>query len=71
MGYNSPVHTDRSWTGYSLSLSTTYSTINAYIPPMGTKGGNYIDVDMKIIVMMDSDTALVKISITYKNWCLF
>lgn len=59
-----PVHTDRSWTGFSFSLSTTYSTVKASIPQNGTGGGNYIDVDMKVVVMMDTDTALVKFDIS-------
>jgi hypothetical protein len=59
-----PLHTDRSWTGYSFSLSTSYSKEFAHIPTNGTGGGNYVDADLKVIVLMDTDTAMVSSLLT-------
>ena len=67
----SPVHTDRSWTGFLLALSTEYDTSEATIPTGGTAGGNYVDITLKMVVMMDVDTVLVFFLIKNFKWIFF
>jgi hypothetical protein len=55
----SPVHTDKSWTDYTLNLSTQYDVSASCIPSGGTGGGNYVDVDLRVVVHMAANTAMV------------
>jgi hypothetical protein len=63
--YASPVHMDKSWTDYSVNLSTYYDDSMASIPPDGTGGGNYVDVGLRIVVCMASNTAMVCVSTSH------
>jgi hypothetical protein len=42
-----------------------YDSTNTIIPQGGTPGGNYVDVSLKVIVMMDADTALVQSNLRF------
>jgi hypothetical protein len=47
-------------------LSTEYDSTDAIIPSKGVAGGNYVDLTLKVIGLMDVDTVLVlSISIKY------
>jgi len=52
-----PIHSDNSYTSYTISLSTEYDN-GPYAP--GTGGGNYVDVDLQVVIKMATDTVLVR-----------
>jgi len=62
--FHRTAHTDQTFCDYTLSWNTTYNadkcqpmTAHGY-----TYGGNFVDVNLKVVVLNDTGTALVRYS---------